>query len=246
MTQADPTAAAATPAVAVIFDIDGVVINSPHERAWREALAGFTDPTRFTSAFYQAYVAGKPRLDGARAALTTLGVADTPEAYAVRKQARMEQLIEAGKFTAFADAVRLLRALRGAGVPIAAASSSKNANHMLEQIPVPPYGTLRSIFTANLCGRDEPRGKPARRYFWPPRRRWRCRRPPVSCWKTRRQAFSPRGPVGWRRSALHGTMMQWDCAPPELTGWYGASMTSRSQPCSRCPQAGSRVDVAGA
>ena len=155
MTQADPRLH-----VAVIFDIDGVVINSPHERAWREALAGFIDPARFTSALYQAHVAGKPRLDGARAALSALGVADTPEAYAVRKQARMEQLIAAGQFTAFPDAVRLLRALREAGVPIAAASSSKNANRMLEQIPVPPYGNLGSIFTANLCGRDEPRGKP--------------------------------------------------------------------------------------
>ena len=51
---------------AAIFDVDGVLVASPHERAWREALAGFADPTGFTTAFYQAYVAGKPRLDGAK------------------------------------------------------------------------------------------------------------------------------------------------------------------------------------
>ena len=30
--------------LAVIFDVDGVLVASPHERAWREALAGFADP----------------------------------------------------------------------------------------------------------------------------------------------------------------------------------------------------------
>src|SRR5271165_7642557 len=46
---------------ATIFDVDGVLVNSPHERAWREALAGFADPAQFTTTFYQTYVAGKPR-----------------------------------------------------------------------------------------------------------------------------------------------------------------------------------------
>jgi beta-phosphoglucomutase-like phosphatase (HAD superfamily) len=35
---------------AVIFDVDGVLLASPHERAWREALGGFADPDRFTTA----------------------------------------------------------------------------------------------------------------------------------------------------------------------------------------------------
>ena len=47
---------------AAIFDVDGVLLASPHERAWREALRGFADPARFTTAMYQAHVAGKPRL----------------------------------------------------------------------------------------------------------------------------------------------------------------------------------------
>ena len=92
-----------------IFDVDGVLVASPHERAWREALAGYADPARFTTEFYQAHVAGKPRLDGARATLEGLGVpeaaARAPE-YARKKQALIDRLIAEGSFEAFPDAVR--------------------------------------------------------------------------------------------------------------------------------------------
>src|SRR5271156_38569 len=84
--------------VAAIFDVDGVLLSSPHERAWREALAGFADPARFTTAMYQAHVAGKPRLSGARAALEALGVSDADRqasVYAERKQKRLGELIQA-------------------------------------------------------------------------------------------------------------------------------------------------------
>src|SRR5580704_12614530 len=37
-----------------IFYVDGVLLASPHERAWREALRGFAEPDRFTTAMYQA------------------------------------------------------------------------------------------------------------------------------------------------------------------------------------------------
>jgi len=49
-----------------IFDVDGVLLASPHERAWREALRGFADPDRFTTAMYQAEVAGKPQYRSVR------------------------------------------------------------------------------------------------------------------------------------------------------------------------------------
>ena len=38
---------------AAIFDVNGVLRASPHERAWREALQGFADPEDFTSMMYQ-------------------------------------------------------------------------------------------------------------------------------------------------------------------------------------------------
>ena len=77
------------PLQACIFDVDGVLLASPHERAWREALRGFAEPERFTTAMYQAVVAGKPRMSGARAALEALGVPDAAHqavAYAEHKQ----------------------------------------------------------------------------------------------------------------------------------------------------------------
>src|SRR5215210_7828582 len=62
-----------------IFDVDGVLVDSPHERAWRETLQLLMEndwrdiqpettyaPERFTPAVYQEIVAGKPRMSGAR------------------------------------------------------------------------------------------------------------------------------------------------------------------------------------
>ncbi|SOR32351.1 putative haloacid dehalogenase-like hydrolase [Methylorubrum extorquens] len=146
---------------AVIFDVDGVLLDSPHEQAWREALAEFADPTGFTTAFYQAHVAGKPRLEGARAALERLGDADAhAAAFAERKQAVIDRLIAEDRFVAFPDAIRLAVALRDAGLRIVLASSSKNADAVLARVILPDGRTLRSLFDADVSGRDVPRGKP--------------------------------------------------------------------------------------
>lgn len=146
-----------------IFDVDGVLVASPHERAWREALDGYADPARFTTAFYQVHVAGKPRLDGARAALEGLGVAEAAaraSAYARRKQALIDRLIAEGSFNAFPDALRFADGLHAAGLRLALASSSKNAAAMLRRLSLADGRPLLSIFEADLSGTDVPRGKP--------------------------------------------------------------------------------------
>ena len=146
-----------------IFDVDGVLLASPHERAWREALQGFAEPDRFTTALYQAHVAGKPRLSGARAALEALGVPDAERqaaAYAERKQERLEALIAAGSVEAYADALRFVQAVGALGWPMAAASSSKNANRMMQPIRLASGQGMLDAFSANVCGRDLRRGKP--------------------------------------------------------------------------------------
>jgi beta-phosphoglucomutase len=148
---------------AAIFDVDGVLVDSPHERAWREAVSAYADPARFTTAFYQAQVAGKPRLAGALAALEGLGVPDAASlapAYAEAKQALIDRLVEAGEFEAFPDALRFVAALDMAGLKLALASSSKNAEAMLRQLELPDGRTLLSVFDADLSGREVPRGKP--------------------------------------------------------------------------------------
>ena len=146
-----------------IFDVDGVLLASPHERAWREALAGFAEPDRLTTALYQAHVAGKPRLSGARAALEAVGVPDAERlapVYAERKQERIEALIAAGSFNAFADALRFVQAVWALGLPMAAASSSKNANRMMRPTLLASGQSLLNAFSANVCGRDLRHGKP--------------------------------------------------------------------------------------
>jgi HAD superfamily hydrolase (TIGR01509 family) len=151
------------PLTSCIFDVDGVLLASPHERAWREALRGYADPDRFTNEMYQSHVAGKPRMDGARAALEALGVPDAARQavpYAERKQKRLEELIHEGGVDAFPDALRFVQAVAALGWRIAAASSSKNANEMMQAVRLDGGGSLFDIFGANVCGRDLPHGKP--------------------------------------------------------------------------------------
>jgi len=148
---------------AAILDVDGVLLASPHERAWREALQGIADPRRFTTAMYQAAVAGKPRLSGAVAALEALGVPNAAKlapAYAASKQKRLEELIHGGGVKAFPDALRFVQAVRSLGWPMAVASSSKNANQMMQSIQVGAGRTLLDMFSANVCGRELAHGKP--------------------------------------------------------------------------------------
>lgn len=152
------------PGTAIILDVDGVLLRSPHEQAWREALAGFSDPVRFTPELYRSEVAGKPRLDGALAALLVLGVPDArkrAEDYAARKQARLENLIQEGRVEAFPDALRLVLALQGRGILMAAASSSRNATAMMRVIWLGDSETLLDAMTADVSGQPVPHGKPA-------------------------------------------------------------------------------------
>ena len=159
-----------------IFDVDGVLVDSPHEQAWRSTLQELMEtrwrdvadcgyaPDRFTSRVYQALVSGKPRLSGARAVLDHFRVPDAgarAAVYAERKQERVVELIEEGRFEPFQDALRFVLAVSARGLRLAAASSSKNAGLMLERIRVDGSDrSLRDVFAADLSGRDVTRGKP--------------------------------------------------------------------------------------
>jgi beta-phosphoglucomutase len=173
-----------------IFDVDGVLVNSPHYAAWRDALrelmasewADIRDqttyaPDRFTDDMYQRIVAGRPRRDGARAALDYFGVPDADrraERYASVKQDHMTRLITSGQFEAYPDALRLVLDVKIAGIRIAAASSSKNADVIMDHIPMDEFAaeqhldhtlirpglTLLGLLDADVSGRDLPRGKP--------------------------------------------------------------------------------------
>jgi len=173
-----------------IFDVDGVLVDSPHERAWKDSLrelmetdwADIADQTswsdeRFTPKVYQQEMSGKPRMSGALAALAHFDVPDAEdrvEAYAANKQAMVVKLIEAGEFEAYPDALRFVLAVRAAGIPTAAASSSKNAGLFLRQIRLDTFAeeegleydflrpglSLLDFFDVDISGRDFDQGKP--------------------------------------------------------------------------------------
>jgi HAD superfamily hydrolase (TIGR01509 family) len=167
---------------AAIFDVDGVLLASPHEHSWREALSGITDPNLFTTEMYQAHVAGKPRLVGARAALEALGVPDDGRlaiSYAERKQKWLEYLIQAGGVEAFPDALRFVQAVLSLGWPMAVASSSKNANDMMRSVRLESGQSLFEVFDVNVCGRDLAHGKPDPAIFLLAARELRI--PPAHC-----------------------------------------------------------------
>ena len=156
------TTDSATTFQGAIFDVDGVLVDSPHEKAWREALRELMEgdwsdirgrttwsPDGFTSRVYEEQLSGKPRMAGARAAFEYFHIPDDEEEhrlleYAERKQAMVIQLIEAGDFTAYPDALRFIIAVKGAGLRVAAASSSKNAELFLRQIRLDTFARSRA------------------------------------------------------------------------------------------------------
>lgn len=136
-----------------IFDVDGVLLDTPHAQAWREALAQLMagpwhalapgtsyGQGAFTDAVYQDFVAGKPRQAGAAAALDYFHVRDSDGSlarqYSDVKQAILERLAAAGSFRAYDDALRFLLQVKASGVRVCAASSSKNADAFLKGISV--------------------------------------------------------------------------------------------------------------
>jgi beta-phosphoglucomutase len=173
-----------------IFDVDGVLVDSPHEAAWRDGLRELMEgdwadirdqttwtPEAFTAGVYQRELSGKPRMEGALAALEYFDVPEPEQrvdAYAEHKQAMVVELIEAGKFSAYPDALRFLLAVKDAGILVAAASSSKNAGLFLRQIRLDEFArdeglfydwlddglTLLGAFDADISGRHFERGKP--------------------------------------------------------------------------------------
>ena len=173
-----------------IFDVDGVLVDSPHEKAWRESLRELMEsdwrevrdrttwsPDAFTSLVYQAHVSGKPRMTGARAVLDYFAVPDAETRvaeYADYKQAMVVRLIEAGDFHAYPDALRFIIAAKTSGILVAAASSSKNAGLFLRKIPLDTFAheqeisspslrpglSLLEFFDADVSGRDFAHGKP--------------------------------------------------------------------------------------
>lgn len=150
-----PTAAAAlSPFDAVIFDLDGVVTDTAtvHEAAWKRLFdqvledPGITGQVRtgsFSAADYLDYVDGKPREDGVRSFLASRGVTlpegqpgDAAGDLTVHGLARLKdgifkELLGRDGVRTFPGTVGLIERLRAARIPVAVATSSRNASAVL-------------------------------------------------------------------------------------------------------------------
>ena len=232
-----------------IFDVDGVLVDSPHEKAWRESLRELMEgewshirdqttwsPEAFTPHVYQEAMSGKPRMSGARAALEYFEVPDVnarAQEYAARKQVMVVRLIEAGDFTAYPDALRFIIAIKDAGIRVAAASSSKNAKLFLRQIRLDTFArehgisspslrpdlTLLDFFDADVSGRDFTHGKPHPEMFLTAAHDLGPCLRPRSSWRTPPRGSRRPRPAAWPRSASRGPTTPTSCPLPGPTSW---------------------------
>ncbi|MGP4050203.1 HAD family hydrolase [Streptomyces sp. 2A115] len=136
---------------AVVFDTDGVITDSArvHAAAWKTAFDAFLsahpseDPARCrpfdVRDDYLRYVDGKSRLDGAADFLAARGIElsdETVRAVAADKERLFVQRLREHGADAYPGTIRLVRALRRAGVPCAAASASRHAGELLARAGV--------------------------------------------------------------------------------------------------------------
>ncbi len=136
---------------AVVFDTDGVITDSArvHAAAWKTAfdsyLAEHPPPAPEqrrpfdVREDYLRHVDGRSRLDGAAAFLASRGLHPPPETVRTVAEAKEElfsaRLREQG-MDAYPGTVRLVRALRRAGIRCAAASASRHARELLDRAAV--------------------------------------------------------------------------------------------------------------
>lgn len=140
---------------AVIFDLDGVVVDTASSRAaaWAELFDGYLsqrpqsngeEHRRFTDDDYSQFVDDKPRFDGVADFLASRGItlpwgalSDGPDQETVcglgNRQDHLfhSRLVRAG-VRVFESTVDLVRRLRDAGLGTAVFSSSRNCGHVLD------------------------------------------------------------------------------------------------------------------
>ncbi len=140
---------------AVIFDLDGVITKTAvtHSNAWKKMFDDYLhyrsekygEPFRaFTSDDYLRYVDGKPRYDGVQSFLASRKIdlpfgnpSDAPDRETVcglgnRKNEAFNEVLKNEGVVVYPSTVSLLEELKGAGIRIGVASSSKNCEAVLK------------------------------------------------------------------------------------------------------------------
>jgi beta-phosphoglucomutase family hydrolase len=162
---------------ACLFDMDGVVTQTAvvHAAAWKEMFDEFLrtrdQPPFDPGADYDAYVDGKPRLDGTRSFLESRGIElpegspddppGTPTVYGLsnRKQDLVLAKLAEGDVKVYDGTVRFIHAVRDNGIATAIVSSSANTKQVLDS------ARLSGLFDVRVDGLVATerglRGKPA-------------------------------------------------------------------------------------
>jgi alpha,alpha-trehalase len=156
---------------AVLFDMDGVVTRTAtlHAAAWQQVFDDFlrARPDSGTGflpfdpgADYLNYVDGKPRYDGVASFLGSRGISlpygtpeDPPDRESIcgvgnRKDEVFQSLLSTEAVEVFDSTVRVIRALREAGVKTGVFSASRHAEQILTAARVQP------LFDAKVDGMD--------------------------------------------------------------------------------------------
>ncbi|TCO32736.1 HAD superfamily hydrolase (TIGR01509 family)/beta-phosphoglucomutase family hydrolase [Kribbella steppae] len=168
---------------ACLFDLDGVLTDTAavHAAAWKEVFDQFLRdyseqhgiPFRpfDARAEYDAYVDGKPRVDGVRDFLTSRGITlpdgtltDPPTAMTVnglgnRKNEAVQRRIRTEGVRVFDGSLRYLQATEQAGLRRAVVSSSANTREVLDVTGLAQYVEL--VVDGVTIRTDGLRGKPA-------------------------------------------------------------------------------------
>lgn len=143
---------------AVIFDLDGVIVDTVpiHFKAWKKMFAEYG--IDFTFDEYKAKVDGIPRTDGARAILKDLDDKELEKA-ATRKQKFYLEYLKADKIPAYDTTIALIKDLVKRRVKAAVISSSKNCKFIIDKIK------LTKLLDAIVTGNDITKGKPDPQIF---------------------------------------------------------------------------------
>ncbi len=168
---------------ACLFDLDGVLTDTAavHAAAWKEMFDEFLRdyaeqhgiPFRpfDARAEYDAYVDGKPRVDGVRDFLTSRGITlpdgtlqDPPTAMTVnglgnRKNEAVQRRIRTEGVHVFEGSRRYLQAAEQAGLRRAVVSSSANTREVLDVTGLAQY--IEQVVDGVTIRTDGLRGKPA-------------------------------------------------------------------------------------
>jgi beta-phosphoglucomutase family hydrolase len=135
---------------ACLFDLDGVLTRTAeqHARAWKQVFEergiAFDEV-----ADYDAYVDGKPRVDGVRSLLAARHIDATPEIVeqiAARKDELFVEMVRRDGVRAYEGSVRYVGAARAAGLRTAVVSSSKHTSLVLRA------ARLEGLFDAQVDG----------------------------------------------------------------------------------------------